>query len=74
MKKTFKSSKEQYIQLYSELNNFYQDIIDSGRCTNIITPIEEMEIDENNDVTFTFDEVILELPNFLQFEENLVNI
>lgn len=74
MKKTFKSSKEQYIQLHSSLNNFYQDIIDSGRCRDILMPVEEMEVDENNDVTFTLDEVILELPNFSQFEENLVNI
>lgn len=74
MKKTFKSSKEQYIQLHSNLNSFYQDIIDSGRCKDIITPVEEMEVDENEDITFTLDEIVLDLPDFKQFEDRLVNV
>jgi hypothetical protein len=72
--KTFKSSKEQYIQLQKDVDAKYIDIISSGRCKRILPLVEEMEVDENNDITFTLDEVILDLPEFSQFEERLVNI
>ncbi len=74
MTKTFKSSKEQYIQFQKDVDAKYIDIINSGRCKTILSPVEEMEVDENNDITFTLDEVILDLPDFSQFEERLVNI
>jgi hypothetical protein len=72
--KTFKSSKEQYIQFQKDVDAKYNDIINSGRCERILPLVEEMEVDENNDITFTLDEVILGLPDFLQFEDRLVNI
>jgi hypothetical protein len=72
--KTFKSSKEQYIQFQKEVDAQYIDIINSGRCERILPLVEEMEVDENNDITFTLDEVVLNLPDFSQFEERLVNI
>lgn len=72
--KTFKSSKEQYIQFQKDVDVQYVDIINSGRCERILHLVEEMEVDENNDITFTLDEVVLDLPEFSQFEERLVNI
>ena len=72
--KTFKSSKEQYIQFQKDVDVQYVDIINSGRCERILPLVEEMEVDENNDITFTLDEVVLDLPEFSQFEERLVNI
>jgi hypothetical protein len=74
MTKTFKSSKEQYIQFQKDVDSKYIDIINSGRCKTILPLVEEMEVDENNDITFTLDEVILGLPDFSRFEDNLVNI
>jgi hypothetical protein len=72
--KTFKSSKEQYIQLQKDVDAQYIDLINSRRCERILPLVEDMEVDENNDITFTLDEVILDLPDFKQFEERLVNI
>jgi hypothetical protein len=72
--KTFKSSKEQYIQFQKDVDAQYIDIINSGRCQRILPLVEDMEVDENNDITFTLDEVILDLPDFKQFEDRLVNI
>jgi hypothetical protein len=72
--KTFKSSKEQYIQFQKDVDIQYIDIINSGRCKTILPLVEDMEVDENNDITFTLDEVVLDLPDFKQFEERLVNI
>jgi hypothetical protein len=72
--KTFKSSKEQYIQFQKDVDAQYIDIINSGRCERILPLVEEMEVDENNDITFTLDEVVLDLPEFKQFEERLVNV
>jgi hypothetical protein len=72
--KTFKSTKEQYIQLQNDIDAKYIDIINSGRCERILPLVEDMEVDENNDITFNLDEVILDLPDFKQFEERLVNI
>jgi hypothetical protein len=74
MTKTFKSSKEQYIQFQKDVDAKYIDIINSGRCKTVLPLVEEMEVDENNDITFTLDEVILDLPSFSHFEERLVNI
>jgi hypothetical protein len=74
MTKTFKSSKEQYIQFQKDVDAKYIDIINSGRCKTVLPLVEEMEVDENNDITFTLDEVILDLPDFKQFEDRLVNI
>jgi hypothetical protein len=74
MTKTFKSSKEQYIQFQKDVDAKYIDIINSGRCKTILSLVEDMEVDENNDITFTLDEVILGLPEFSQFEDRLVNI
>jgi hypothetical protein len=74
MTKTFKSSKEQYIQFQKDVDAKYIDIINSGRCKTILPLVEDMEVDENNDITFTLDGVILGLPDFSQFEERLVNI
>jgi len=74
MTKTFKSSKEQYIQFQKDVDAKYIDIINSGRCKTILPLVEDMEVDENNDITFTLDEVILNLPDFSQFEDRLVNI
>ena len=72
--KTFKSSKEQYTQFQKDVDAQYIDIINSGRCKRILPLVEDMEVDENNDITFTLDEVVLDLPDFKQFEERLVNI
>jgi len=74
MKKTFKSSKEQYIQFQKDVDAQYIDIINSGRCERILPLVEEMEVDENDDITFTLDEVVLDLPDFKQFEDRLVNV
>ena len=71
--KTFKSSKEQYIQFQKDVDAQYIDLINSRRCERILPLVEDMEVDENNDITFTLDEVILDLPDFKQFEERLVN-
>ena len=72
--KTFKSTKEQYIQFQKDVDVQYTDIINSGRCERILPLVEEMEVDENDDITFILDEVILGLPEFSQFEERLVNV
>ena len=74
MKKTFKSSKEQYIQFQKDVDAQYTDIINSGRCERILPLVEDMEVDENDDITFTLDEVVLDLPDFKQFEDRLVNV
>ena len=74
MKKTFKSTKEQYIQFQKDVDAQYIDIINSGRCERILPLVEEMEVDENDDITFTLDEVVLDLPDFKQFEDRLVNV
>ena len=74
MKKTFKSSKEQYIQFQKDVDAQYIDIINSGRCERILPLVEDMEVDENDDITFTLDEVVLDLPDFKQFEDRLVNV
>lgn len=74
MKKTFKSTKEQYIQFQKDVDAQYIDIINSGRCERILPLVEEMEVDENDDITFSLDEVVLDLPDFKQFEDRLVNI
>jgi hypothetical protein len=74
MTKTFKSSKEQYIQFQKDVDAKYIDIINSGRCKTILPLVEDMEVDENNDITFTLDEVVLSLPDFFEFEERLVNV
>lgn len=72
--KTFKSTKEQYIQFQKDVDAQYIDIINSGRCERILPLVEEMEVDENDDITFSLDEVILDLPDFKQFEDRLVNV
>ena len=74
MKKTFKSTKEQYIQFQKDVDAQYIDIINSGRCERILPLVEEMEVDENDDITFSLDEVVLDLPDFKQFEDRLVNV
>ena len=74
MKKTFKSSKEQYIQFQKDVDAQYIDIINSGRCERILPLVEDMEVDENDDITFSLDEVVLDLPDFKQFEDRLVNV
>ena len=72
--KTFKSTKEQYIQFQKDVDAQYIDIINSGRCERILPLVEEMEVDENDDITFSLDEVVLDLPDFKQFEDRLVNV
>lgn len=72
--KTFKTTKEQYIQFQKDVDAQYIDIINSGRCERILPLVEEMEVDENDDITFSLDEVILDLPDFKQFEDRLVNV
>ena len=74
MKKTFKSSKEQYIKFQKDVDAQYIDIINSGRCERILPLVEDMEVDENDDITFSLDEVVLDLPDFKQFEDRLVNV
>ena len=74
MKKTFKSTKEQYIQFQKDVDAQYIDIINSGRCERILPLVEDMEVDENDDITFSLDEVVLDLPDFKQFEDRLVNV
>ena len=72
--KTFKSTKEQYIQFQKDVDAQYIDIINSRRCERILPLVEEMEVDENDDITFTLNEVVLDLPDFKQFEDRLVNV
>ena len=72
--KTFKITKQQYIQLQKDVDAQYIDIINSGRCERILHLVEEMEVDENDDITFSLDEVVLDLPDFKQFEDRLVNV
>ena len=73
-KLNFKIKKEEYIKLQKDIDLFYIDIINSGKCERILSLADELELNENDEVEIELDEYILNLPDFKQFQDRLTNV
>lgn len=73
-KLNFKIKKEEYIKLQKDIDLFYIDIINSGKCERILSLVDELELNENDEIEMELDDYILNLPNFKQFEKLLTKI
>lgn len=73
-KLNFKIKKEEYIKLQKDIDLFYIDIINSGKCERILPLLEDFEIDNDDEVLISLDEYILNLPDFKQFKDRLTII
>ena len=67
----FKIKKEEYIKLQKDIDLFYIDIINSGKCERILSLVDELELNENDEIEMELDDYILNLPNFKQFQDRL---
>lgn len=61
---------EQYKKLQKDVDEFYVDVINSGQCEHILAPIEEMEVNEENQtVDVTISDTVDNLEGFDRFLE-----